>query len=210
MPFADHHAPLHRRKWESDDSNNNVHKTVVYWLKNGLSKAKLNVGIPFFGNSWTLKSNAVFPPAAASGPGPAGESTATPGLLAFNEICLKVRKGNLKAKMNTEGFNGPIAYSQESSGKTWVGYDDPKMVKVKGNYIISEKLGGAVVWDISMDDFNNRCEMGPNPLLVTLAKTLNILDSKSEKLVSGSAQSFSVVSKSLVVIFTQILTFLIL
>lgn len=207
MPFADHHAPLHRRKWETDDSSNSVHKSVFYWVNNGLYKNKINVGIPFFGNTWTLKSNAVIPPAAASGPGPAGQFTATPGLLAFNEICPKVRSGEFKAKTNSEGFNGPIAYSQGSSGKTWVGYDDAKMVKVKGNYIISEKLGGAVVWDISMDDFGNWCGTGENPLLVSLAKTLNVIESKSEKFVSGSAQSFSFVST--IVILTQMLALLI-
>lgn len=210
MRFADHHAPLRQRKWETDDSLNNVQKTVSYWLNNGLSKAKLNVGIPFFGNSWTLKSSAVIPPAVALGPGPAGDFTGIPGLLAFNEICRNVRSGKFKAKTNPDELNGPIAYSQESSGKTWVGYDDPKMVRVKGKYILSENLGGAVVWDISMDDFSNNCKSGANPLLVSLAKTLNIIDNnKSEKLVSGSG-SFSLNSKLFLVFFTQLFAFFVI
>ena len=43
------------------------------------------------------------------------------------------------------GTMGPYAYGQGN----WVGYDDSAMATEKVNYIIDNKIGGAIIWDIS-------------------------------------------------------------
>ncbi|KAI9552900.1 hypothetical protein GHT06_020784 [Daphnia sinensis] len=191
--MADHHAPLYPRKWEGPgNENNNVDSMVSYWIKQGFPESKINMGIPFFGNSWTLSSGAYNPPAAASGPGAAGPFTATQGELAFYEICQHVRVDkDFKAVRSSSRLNGPFAYSLYTPGRIWVGYDDTDMVVYKGKYIISRQLGGAVVWDISMDDFQDSCGTGRNPLLVSLSRTLNVMDRNAQPFVSGSCRPLS-------------------
>ncbi len=186
--MADHHAPLYTRKWETSGvGSNNVDSVVSYWINKGVSISKLNVGIPFFGKSWTLSSDAYNPPAKASGPGPAGPLTNTQGELAFYEICRHVRiDKDFKAVRSESRLNGPIAYSLWTPGRIWVGYDDVDMVIHKGKYIMSKNLGGAVVWDISMDDFKNTCGSGINPLLASLSRTLNVIGQNAELYVSAS------------------------
>ncbi|XP_059352646.1 probable chitinase 10 [Daphnia carinata] len=208
--MADHHAPLYPRKWEGPgNENNNVDSMVSYWVNQGFPESKINMGIPFFGNSWTLSSGAYNPPAAASGPGAAGPFTATQGELAFYEICQHVRVDkDFKAVRTSSRVNGPFAYSLHTSGRIWVGYDDTDMVVYKGKYIISRQLGGAVVWDISMDDFQDSCGTGRNPLLVSLARTLNVMDRHAQPFVSGSCRpsSFHLASFSSMMLLTLMIT----
>ena len=44
---ADHHAPLYKRSW--DTVNLNCNYSVNYWISKGLSAAKINMGIPLYG-----------------------------------------------------------------------------------------------------------------------------------------------------------------
>lgn len=48
------------------------------------------------------------------------------------------------------------------------------MAIVKTNYIISKGLGGAYVFDLTFDDFRNKCGHGFNPMLTAISSsTLN-------------------------------------
>jgi len=37
-------------------------------------------------------------------------------------------------------------------------------------YLRQKGLGGAMAWDIAMDDFNNVCGDSKNPLMIAIAK----------------------------------------
>ncbi len=45
--------------------------------------------------------------------------------------------------------NGPYAYS----GNQWVGYDTPESLATKTQFVVQKGLAGAMVWDLSTDDF---------------------------------------------------------
>ena len=51
-------------------------------------------------------------------------------------------------------------------------FDDIETVENKSVYVLEKKLGGAMVWDMAMDDFNNVCGDGKNPLMMTIAKVV--------------------------------------
>ncbi len=106
----------------------------------------------------------------------------------------------VKVKKISFRLYGPIAYSFRTPGRTWVGYDDADMIIHKGKYILSKNLGGAVVWDISMDDFQNYCNGGINPLLTSLSRTLNVIGQNPLPFVSGSCTLLS--SRFIMVRFT--------
>lgn len=178
---ADHHAPLCHRL--NNEKMTTVDSVVSYWLNKGLSAAKINVGIPFFGNSWKMSSTARIPPASASGPGPAGEFTKTKGVLAYYEICRNIFNQKFEVNQYSRHCHGPIARSRdEKIAHNWVSYDDISMVRLKAKYILKRNLGGAVVWDVSMDDFRNLCRNGNNPLLTNIYRTLNSIGNLTDSL----------------------------
>lgn len=162
---ADHHAPLYSRPMDGD---NNIDYVINYLLQQGFSADKINLGIPIYGRSWTLASNSnVQPPCSAAGVGLPGEFTEEEGILAYFEICSAIQKGDWIKVQDPQKKIGPYAYST-SDPVQWVGYDDVDFVQIKSNYIISKRLGGAMVWDIAMDDFNGICGDGKNPIQTTI------------------------------------------
>ncbi|KAI9552834.1 hypothetical protein GHT06_020716 [Daphnia sinensis] len=167
---ADHHSPLRKRSTET--TNLNADYAVTTWISKGMPAAKINMGMPLYGMSWQLSSTTITPPAPASGAGAASPYTGTPGFMAYYEICSAVRSNGWQVVQDPTQAIGPYAVSP-TSPKTWVGYDDPAMAIVKSKYILSKGLGGGMVWDISMDDFQNTCLGGVNPIMTAISNTLN-------------------------------------
>nr|CAI5856018.1 unnamed protein product [Callosobruchus analis] len=147
----------------------NVNYTMEYLVRMGAPRSKLLVGVPFYGQSFGGVSGqgekAEGIPAA--GPGDAGEYTKQPGVLAYYEVCNRVRQQGWK---KGQGKGGPYAYK----GDQWVGYEDRQSVKQKANYALQTGFGGAVAWTIDLDDFTNRCCGGAFPLLRALNEGLGL------------------------------------
>ena len=64
------------------------------------------------------------------------------------------------------------SYAVSSREKQWVGYDDLSSVSRKSDYILKKDYGGAAVWTIDLDDFNNLCCDGASPLLNKISEKL--------------------------------------
>lgn len=61
--------------------------SVLYWLGKGVSSEKLILGIPFYGQSFTLKNSTHNKIGSkVTGPGNAGRHTRVPGMVAFYEV----------------------------------------------------------------------------------------------------------------------------
>ena len=125
---------------------------VRHWIKRGCPRSKLVVGIPTYGRSWTLSTSSTAVGSPASGAGSPGPVTKEGGFLAYNEICQKIQKGDLTKVTDPTNKMGPYAHG---AGQ-WVGYDDPAMAGLKAQYILDQKLGGAMFWDLPSDDFRNK------------------------------------------------------
>lgn len=147
---------------------------MQYLVSKGAPKEKLLMGIPFYGQSFTLsKTNNYGQGVPSAGPGEAGEYTKQPGMLAYYEICNRVR--NQRWIINRDaGATGPFAYYREQ----WVSYEDVQSVREKADYIKNQGFGGAVAWTIDLDDFNNRCCGGAFPLLTSLNRGLGLIPDK--------------------------------
>jgi chitinase len=109
-------------------------------LAKGVPRSKLVVGVPFFGKGWTgVESADPWSPATATGQ--AG------GYAVIAERFLNapgyVRHWDDVAKV-------PRLYNAET--KHWISYDDPESVRLKGEYIARERLGGAMFWELSHDN----------------------------------------------------------
>lgn len=142
-------------------------------MKKGAPRSKLLVGVPFYGQSFTLaypngqKDQGV----NAADTGDPGEFTKQPGMLAYYEICYRIRSQQWTVKEDAQGATGPYSYK----GDQWVGYDDVDSVRKKAEYIVKQGFGGAVAWTVDLDDFLNRCCKETFPLLKSLNRGLGLL-----------------------------------
>ena len=143
--------------------------SIHYWLDSGAPREKLVLGMPLYGQSFTLDSaleNGLNAPARQKGR--AGEWTAAPGFLAYYEICQLVKAENWTVVEDRLGRMGPYAYK----GTQWVGYDDVASIRRKSQYIRQLGLGGGMVWALDLDDFSNLCGCGEYPLLKMINSVL--------------------------------------
>ncbi|XP_049546415.1 probable chitinase 2 [Anopheles darlingi] len=137
-----------------------VLSSVKYWLSKGADPAKLNLGIPFYGNTFTLANPSQTQIGApAAGGGNAGPYIKIAGYLGYNEICEK------KWPRFWDNARG-VTYAV--SGNQWVGYDDVQSIKLKCNIIAQYGLGGGTVVGIEHEDFLGRC--GPKYELLNTLK----------------------------------------
>lgn len=184
---ADHHAPLLQRPSDIN-AYSNIDFIIRYLIDTSITTPwdptpvpaidsnKINLGIPIYGRSWELSawgSGSTVPPCDANGGGAPAEYTGEKGFMAYYEICLNLlNKTSPWTKVVDPTHKiGPYAYS-DTTPKQWVGYDDVEMIAIKTQYIFDHKLGGAMVWDIAMDDFTNVCGGGVNPLLNAIQKSV--------------------------------------
>ena len=165
-----HHSPIHRDTSHEDGYTDdfNIDAVMAYYEQLGAPKNKLVLGIPFYGQSFTTRGNAVEYGAPVSGPGKAGKFTQQKGMLAYHEVCAQLRSGELTVSAGND-WRGPYAYG--SSGQ-WVGYDDTDSVAAKADLVKTKGWAGAAVWTLDLDDFNNLCCGGASPLLSTVSRAL--------------------------------------
>lgn len=153
----------------------NVNYTVNYWIEKGLERKKLIMGLPMYGQSFSLaSSNDNGLQAPSYGGGSAGQFTRARGFLAYYEICNKIQNDGWKMIRDPQGRMGPYAFK----GNQWVGFDDVIAIRQKSQYIKENKLGGAMIWALDLDDFSNQCNCEPHPLLRTINRVLGRLPGK--------------------------------
>ncbi len=63
-----------------------------------------------------------------------------------------------------------------------VGYDDIDSISIKAQYIMDNKLAGAMFWSIDSDDFKgNHCDQGKYPLVNSVKKVFESMSSVSDE-----------------------------
>ena len=142
-----------------------------FWMESGAPKSKLVMGMPLYGQAFTLQKESVNGlNAPAPRKGLAGPYTRAAGFLAYYEICDMVRtKGFAVVQDEAEPRRiGPYAVK----GNQWVGYDDVAMIRYKSEYIRKMGFAGGMVWALDLDDFNGVCGQGKHPLLTTIKNVL--------------------------------------
>merc|ERR1719167_1441407 len=126
------------------------------------------MGMGTYGRTFTLVNKAKTGlNADASGPGAAGPSTSAKGFLSYYEICDFIKNKGWTSEFIDE-IKSPIAYN----GDQWVGYDNPKSIAIKSQYIKDKGLGGGMIWALDLDDFTGSCGDGNYPLLNTINRIL--------------------------------------
>ncbi|KAL7648226.1 UNVERIFIED_CONTAM: hypothetical protein RMT77_000129 [Armadillidium vulgare] len=162
-----HVSPLYRHPKDSPNLNSNY--SINYWISQGADPSKLVLGIPMYGNSFTLADpNEHGLNAPSYGSGDIGPITGDPDELAYCEVCYFIINDGWTVVRDPLKTMGPYSYKDDQ----WVGFDDILEAQTKSEYIQEMGLGGAMIWALDLDDFMNRCECEPYPLLRTINRVL--------------------------------------
>jgi len=82
-------------------SNFNTNFTLNYWMEQGADPKKLIMGLPLYGQSFTLADPAAHGlNASATGPGLAGEFTRQGGFLSYYEVSQAITFPHCPSEMN--------------------------------------------------------------------------------------------------------------
>ncbi|MBV9264572.1 MAG: phosphatidylinositol-specific phospholipase C domain-containing protein [Acidobacteriaceae bacterium] len=132
-----------------------IKNSVESYLAAGISGAKINLGLPTYGRSYTVASPSLLgshpaPGLPFSGPGTPGPATAEAGTLAYYEIVQQLLANTLTSGWDSETLT-PYAYNTETG--TWVSYDNEQSIGYKISYLLQKGLGGAMFWAIDDDAF---------------------------------------------------------
>lgn len=126
-----HVAPMYQHP-DDFETTFNANFSINYWIQEGAPARKVIMGIPMYGQSFSLADNKVHGLNAQTyGGGEAGAATRSRGFLAYYEICRNVREKNWKVVRDLQGRMGPYAYLRDQ----WVSFDDIPMVHHKSEYI---------------------------------------------------------------------------
>nr|AUM84820.1 chitinase-like protein 9 [Lutzomyia longipalpis] len=162
-------APLYASSKESSGvSTYNVDAAVKAWIGAGADPARIVLGIPLYGKSFTLASSATNGLGArTTGPGPIGPYTQDPGTLNYIEICEKQQQGGWTTVWDNDQ-KVPYTYK----GTEWIGYDNVESVKIKVDYAKSYNLGGVMIYSLEQDDIRGVCGGGKYPLMTAIKNSL--------------------------------------
>ena len=153
-PIAGHHANLYLHP--ADDKKLSVDSAVRDFIAAGVPAAKIVVGIPFYGRAWTDIQ---------------GEGTGLyqPGSRPTDRI--ETKYGPMSTTLiDRAGFvrmwdgqaQAPYLWNKET--RTFISYEDPESLRLKGAYILEKGLAGAMFWEY----YNDRTGVLLHTLFTTL------------------------------------------
>jgi len=164
-----HVAPLYHHP-DASNPTFSANYTMNYWHSKGADKKKLVMGMPTYGQTFTLgnpSENELGAPAPQGG-GNKGRFTRQKGFASYYEICGYINQEGYKLVYDNEKRMGPYAHK----GNQWVGFDDVETIKQKSQYVLDNGFGGGMIWALDLDDFNNICGCEKYPLLKTINRVL--------------------------------------
>lgn len=112
-------------------------KSVYAYLNQGVIRQKFILALPYYGNEWNVKSDAM-----------GAEVVSFKGAPTYSEIVKQYDTSN--ALMDPTSISKYLSYK---SGKKWrqVWYDDAETLTQKHQWIIEEQLAGIGIWALGYD-----------------------------------------------------------
>jgi chitinase len=105
-----------------------------------MPKDKLVAGVPFYGRGWQGVES---PDVWSSGSG-------TLRVGGYRDIAGTFLKSPDYVRRWDDVAKVPWLYN--AARKEWITYEDPQSMRLKGEYIVAQKLAGAMFWELSNDD----------------------------------------------------------
>jgi len=137
--YSDFNAPLYSSGNSQAQYEVSVDSSVNAWVNAGFPKDKLVVGVPFYGYMYKVSSN------DRNG---AYQKFTSGEALSYSTI--KTNYINVYSRF----FDSESMVPWLFKNNIFISYDDAESLAFKAEYIKNEKLGGAMIWELSQD-YNN-------------------------------------------------------
>ena len=208
--FIGFNSPLSVRSDEIDHQRFlNQQASVDIWTSHGCPPSKLVLGLGMYGRTFRLTEpfhRDIKPYSPARGPGLPGNYTGSKGFLAYYEICELTTKSQWNMSYDYEQ-EVPFAWKDDQ----WIGFDNRESIEKKCLFIAQERLAGAMIWSLDLDDFRGRfCNEGKYPLLRTIRKTLEKLKQNSTKTFARNFRNHSSARSTFSFLFFSIWSFILI
>lgn len=145
-----HNSPLY--DYGSDD-NWSLNKAMQYYLQRGVPASKLNIGMAFYGKSFTGCQG---PNQSFTG---AGQSS-----IDYSVLVSKLESGEYTRYWDETAM---VPYCLSSTNE-YCSFDDTLSIGLKAKYCMENGFGGAIIWELKA----GRLSDGTQPLLGTAASIL--------------------------------------
>ncbi|KAI5117053.1 hypothetical protein M0805_005292 [Coniferiporia weirii] len=154
LTFADNQANL----YGGARTNVSTDEAVSWYVKNGATAGKINMGIPLYGRAFE-ETDGLGNSYTGIGPG-----TIQAGIYSYNVL-------PLAGATVYENLTDVTSYSYDASKKELVSYDDPHIASLKAQYVVSKGMAGQMFWDLSTDKTGTS-----DSLVTTTANVFGTLD----------------------------------
>ncbi|ETS76426.1 hypothetical protein PFICI_11813 [Pestalotiopsis fici W106-1] len=119
--------------------------------RNNVPANKVNLGLGFYGRSYTLEDpSCTLPGCAFSSGGRAGACTGESGILSYNEISQIADYKKVKPVRDDKAAAMYFAFDQDQ----WVSYDNAATIKEKVDFADKQGLLGLFIWALDLDNDN--------------------------------------------------------
>ena len=155
-PVTGHNAPLYENSNDADKELNVADTMSAYVNTWKVPKAKLMMGIPYYGRGWGHVAGTTVIPGL---PGLFNSGSATvkgawddvdqyTGTNPWYVLKEKLASGEYTRYWDSES---QVPYLYSKTKQEFLTYDDPQSIREKVDYINAQGFGGAILWDISGD-----------------------------------------------------------
>ena len=134
-----HHAPLFTNP--ADPAHVSADASVQKFERAGVPAAKILLGVPFYGHTWGHVPETNFGLYQPGQPAPQGYAS----------------YAALSGAIGNSGFTrywdslSSVPYLYDRVNQTFVSYEDPQSLAVKGEYVLTHGLAGIMFWDYESD-----------------------------------------------------------
>ncbi|OJJ69171.1 hypothetical protein ASPBRDRAFT_57699 [Aspergillus brasiliensis CBS 101740] len=126
-----------------------INSALELLWRNNINPERVNLGLGFYGRSFTLKDPKCKKPGCEfTGGARAGECTGTPGVLATYEVNKIIQKGGTDMTLDKDAAVTIVTWDKDQ----WVSIDNQETLRMKMDYANKRCLGGTMVWAIDLDD----------------------------------------------------------
>jgi chitinase len=134
-----------------------VETSIEYYRQAGVPRARLGIGIPFYGTCWQNVSS----PGLHGGTVVASDNTLSYTNIVNQYFSAAPREWDATAQMPWRGSSSRFGPAQCN----FLSYDDEESIAAKGHFVRQHGLGGTIIWTISQGHLPDRPPGERDPLL---------------------------------------------